>query len=53
MKIIQEADFEKLDVDPEDKHNIMYLVFILYGAATLMPWNVVTCCFDYFLLFDA
>lgn len=31
----------------------MYLVFILYGAAVLSPWNVVSSCFDYFLLFDA
>jgi len=38
---------------PEDKNNVVYLVFILYGAGVLTPWNVVASCFDYFLLFDS
>ena len=55
------ADFEPLvkpepknsKQDPSDTYNIVYLVFVLYGAAVLTPWNVVSSCFDYFLLFDS
>ncbi len=35
---------------PEDKGNVIYWVFLLYGFGALLPWNSILNCFDFFVL---
>ena len=34
---------------PEDKHNLIYIIFFLYGIGILLPFNAVTTAFDFFI----
>jgi hypothetical protein len=34
---------------PEDKYNLVYIVFIMYGIGVLLPWNVILSCLDFLM----
>jgi hypothetical protein len=38
---------DKKSGEPQDHNNAMYLIFVSWGAAVLMPWNCVASCLDY------
>ena len=33
---------------PNDKLNQVYLIYLLYGIGTLLPWSTLTSCLDFF-----
>lgn len=33
---------------PEDKHGLAYILMILFGIASLLPWNAVLTSLDFF-----
>ena len=35
---------------PEDKYNLIYVIFFLYGIGILLPFNAVTTAFDFFIV---
>ena len=51
---LQDGQFNKLarakdsSRAPEDKNNMIYLIFHLYGVGILLPWNAVLTAFDFF-----
>ena len=34
---------------PVDKNNMVFIVFLMYGIALILPWNAICSCFDFFL----
>ena len=36
------------ETPPEDKHNVSYYLMILFGIASLLPWNAVLTSLDFF-----
>lgn len=36
------------EVEPEDKNNLVYYVFVLFGIGSLLPWNAVLTALDFF-----
>jgi hypothetical protein len=44
--IIKNKDID--DPEPEDKYNMVYYIFFLWGIGILLPWNAVLTCFDFF-----
>ncbi len=39
------------DEEPKDVGNVVYLTFLIWGIAVLMPWNSVSSCFDFMNIF--
>lgn len=35
---------------PEDKGNVIYWIFLMYGFGALLPWNSILNCFDFFVV---
>ncbi|CAB3410163.1 unnamed protein product [Caenorhabditis bovis] len=55
LQPLHEADKEKGEVDaaeevaPEDEKNIVFLIILLHGIGTLMPWNMlINISYDYY-----
>ena len=40
---------KKALLPPEDKYNMIYVIFFLYGVGILLPFNAVTTAFDFFI----
>lgn len=49
LRDIEEEKFIQSNVPVNDKYNIVYSVFVLYGIAILLPWNVFINAEDYFI----
>ena len=50
VKIPIMEDEEIVKSGPEDKGDVIYWVFLLYGFGALLPWNSILNCFDFFVL---
>ncbi|CAG9761164.1 unnamed protein product [Ceutorhynchus assimilis] len=54
-----ELNFKNLTMDeaslqihtPPDKYSFVYIIFLIHGIATLLPWNMFINAIDYFIIF--
>ena len=49
-EVVKLPSDELVSNGPEDKGNVIYWVFLLYGFGALLPWNSILNCFDFFVL---
>ncbi|KAF6019199.1 hypothetical protein EB796_022502 [Bugula neritina] len=47
-KLKSEGDFDRETTAPPDKFKLVYLIFILHGIGTLLPWNMFLTANSYF-----
>ena len=40
---------EAVENEPKNGEGCVYVIFVLYGIATILPWNAVCSCFDFFI----
>ena len=38
----------EIEEEPKDEYNLVYLTFLFYGIAVLLPWNAITSVWDFF-----
>ena len=34
---------------PDDKNNVCYIIFLMYGMGVLLPWNVILSSLDFLI----
>ncbi|KAI9480974.1 MAG: nucleoside transporter-domain-containing protein [Benjaminiella poitrasii] len=47
-RLLSDSDSDQIKLEVEDKYNLVYWIFLIFGVAMLLPWNVFITASEYF-----